>query len=97
VEEFKLAKNLRIELRNRRRNTEEAESFHEFLNQIGNGTYPTVPHLGSNFIELPSRIISKNEDLNAFINEIYPNLETNSTNTLYKQQRIILTCVFLES
>jgi ATP-dependent DNA helicase PIF1 len=93
AQELPLTANVRIELRNIAcsMDVQEAESFNDFLNHIGDGTYPTHPDMGPNLIEILSRILAQNQELKEFIKEIYPDLETHSEDSIYKQQRVILT------
>jgi len=74
-----LTKNMRIELRSGSpEDIESAKRFAAFLGHVGQGTAPLHPEHGENVIKIPQEYVSQASTLDAFINEIYPDLSRNA-------------------
>ena len=82
-----LTENFRLEKHN--------EKFFNFLEQIGNGTYPTLKHnnpsLPNDLIKIPDCLISKSKTINELINETFGKLEEINNNFFYDNNAAILT------
>jgi hypothetical protein len=58
--------------------TEENESFSKFLMDVGNGTIPYIPELGTHTIRIPEEYVFESPDLSSFVDWCFPNLERNA-------------------
>jgi len=71
---------------------EERQSFCEFLEHIGNGTYPEQKVCDSGvMVKLPESILSQQQSIDGFVSEIYPDLAQHVGNGCYFRSRAILT------
>jgi ATP-dependent DNA helicase PIF1 len=72
-------------------NNEEAPEFYNYLMRIGNGTEETFSEYGEDMVRLPNHMVSTARDLEEFVDNIYPSLDTNCSNTDFIMSRAILT------
>lgn len=54
--------------------SKEEKDFADYLIRIGEGTEETHPEVGQDMVKIPDHLKSKSENLNQFVEEIFPNL-----------------------
>ena len=91
VQQFHLSINERVRRSDESEDSEEMQDFADTLEQIGDGTYPINAKLGTDMVRIPDRWLTKSNDLDEFIEEIFPKMETNSHRTDLLKGRAILT------
>ena len=55
--------------------------------RIGNGTEPTFNRYGADMAQLPNHMVSKARNLEEFVNNVYPSLDFNCSNTQFIMSR----------
>ena len=90
VFEFTLIENERVK-RNNTSSKKAVQEFSELLLEIGDGRLQTYDTLGENKIKVPDNMVSKSENINQFVEEIYDDLENNYKKKDYLSGRCILT------
>lgn len=90
VQQFHLNTNERVK-RSDNADQTTMQEFADTLEQIGDGTYPIYSEIGEDMIKIPNSWLSKSTNIEEFIEEIFPDIETRSHETDFVKGRAILT------
>jgi hypothetical protein len=72
-------------------NNDQALEFYNYFMRIGNGTEQTFSEYGEDMVRLPNHMVSAARNLEEFVDNVYPSLDMNCSDTNFIMSRAILT------